>query len=146
MPELFARQNLKIEDTPCNWRAAVEICGALLVGAGAAEPAYTAAMIQAVETLGPYIVVVPHIALAHAAPGPSVLRDETVMAVFRQPVLFGSGNDPVHIVIGMSAAGHDSHLAQFGKFARILEDEAVYRRILACEDEEELYRYINSIG
>lgn len=52
-----------------DWRAALNLAGGLLEEAGKITPGYTAAMVQSVEDHGPYIVVAPGFALAHARPG-----------------------------------------------------------------------------
>jgi len=44
------------------------LAGAFLVDTDAVFPSYVDAMVRAVEELGPYMVVAPGIALAHARP------------------------------------------------------------------------------
>lgn len=142
---IFGLESIRIDEHTQDWKRAIEICGGLLVETGAATDQYTAAMVQAVENLGPYIVIVPHIAVAHAAAGLHVKRDGLVLTVFKEPVVFGSANDPVHIIIGICAVSTGSHLEQFKLFADILEDEQIYEEILSCNTETELCAYLNSI-
>ena len=56
-----------------DWRAAVAVVGAGLVATGAAKPEYTESMVRMIEEHGPYVVIAPGLALAHARPGPEVL-------------------------------------------------------------------------
>lgn len=145
MAELFAPGDIGIFEGQFDWPGAVRACGGLLLRSGAAGPEYIENMVRAVETLGPYIVVVPHIALAHAAPGPGVFRDGLCLCLFREPVIFGSENDPVHIVIGMCAASKDGHLAQFEPLADILDDPGLCGALLSCGSAGEIYEYLKKI-
>ena len=57
-----------------DWRDAIRRAGDALIASGAVTHAYTDEMIATVESLGPYIVIAPGIALAHSRPSPAVLR------------------------------------------------------------------------
>ena len=57
------------------WEDAVRQAGALLEKAGAIAPAYTQAMVDMVREMGPYIVIMPGVALAHARPEGNVTRN-----------------------------------------------------------------------
>ena len=50
------------------WEDAVRQAGALLEKAGAIAPAYTQAMVDMVREMGPYIVIMPGVALAMRGP------------------------------------------------------------------------------
>lgn len=49
-----------------DWRAAVRLAGAALVRSGVARPGYADKMIRMIEEHGPYVVIAPGLALAHA--------------------------------------------------------------------------------
>ena len=59
-------------------------------------------MINAVEELGPYIVIIPHIAIAHARPSDNVLKNGISLITLKEPVEFGNkDNDPVYYIFFM---------------------------------------------
>ena len=64
--------------TAADWRAAVQLAGAALAATGAAAPEYADEMIRMIEEHGPYVVIAPGLALAHARPGPEVHRRRAV--------------------------------------------------------------------
>jgi len=82
------------------------------------------------QKLGPYFVVAPGIAIAHAAPGVGVL--ETGMALLRleQPVVSGSNNDPVRLVFAFCAVDSDSHIELLAGFAQVMSAEGNVNRLL----------------
>jgi PTS system ascorbate-specific IIA component len=140
MIESFSVEHLTVETRVCGWEEAIRISGSLLQKTGAATADYIDAMIRTVQDLGPYIVVVPRIALAHAEAGRHVMLDSLSLAVFKEPVYFGSENDPVHIVIAMCAMSNDSHLEQIQQLTDIFEDEQFHIRIMDCDTPLELYQ------
>ena len=143
MRELFRREALAVDTQPRSWREAIRVAGALLLDAGSIEAGYIDAMIDAVETLGPYMVVAPHFAIAHAAAGAHVVKDDMALVVFREPVLFSTPNDPVHLMIGMCALRPESHLEQFRGLAELLTDEDVWQKFAASKTVDQLYRLAN---
>ena len=141
--ELFRRDVLHIERSPQSWQGAIRITGKLLLEAGSVEESYIQAMIDAVLELGPYIVIAPKIALAHAAAGVGILRDDMALIVFKEPVLFNCENDPVHLMIGLCALTPGSHIGQLKSLVALLNDEGVIDDFLACENLDQLYELVN---
>ncbi|UQN15030.1 PTS sugar transporter subunit IIA [Gulosibacter sp. ACHW.36C] len=106
-----------------DWRSAVIAAGDLLVQTGATEPEYTDSMLATIDEHGPYIVIAPGFALAHARPNASVKRTGLSFVRLANPVEFGAGdNDPVTIVMGMAAADSTEHQQALATLAGVLGD------------------------
>jgi len=107
-----------------NWEEAVRAGGALLVASGKVEERYVDAMVNAVNELGPYMVLAPGLALAHSRPEDGV--KEVCMSIINlaTPVEFGSQeNDPVYVIISFGGVDHESHIGMLQELARFLLDE-----------------------
>ena len=143
MKELFRKEVLHIEHGNHSWQNAIRVVGKIMLDVGSVEDGYINAMIDAVKELGPYIVIAPHIAIPHAAARENVLKNDMVIAVFKQPVLFGTENDPVHLMIGLCALEAHSHLEQLTALAQLLDDKDVWKKFLACETVEQLHAFVN---
>ena len=141
--ERFRLEALFIDFDPHDWQEAVSVVGKLMMDLGSIEEDYIQAMIDVINDIGPYIVVIPHLAIAHAAPATYVLKNDLVVGVFKEPICFGSDNDPVHIIIGLCALSPHSHLEQFQCIADIFSDEDAWLDFCACNTVEELYKLIN---
>jgi mannitol/fructose-specific phosphotransferase system IIA component (Ntr-type) len=103
------------------WREAVRQGGELLQLAGICEARYVDAMIRAVEQLGPYMVLAPGLALAHARPEDGVLKVGMSIITLSTPVDFGSKeNDPVKLVISFGGIDKTSHIGMLQELARFL--------------------------
>lgn len=125
--------------TASSWRDALRLAGGALVASGAATDPYTDAMIGLVEEHGPYIVISPGLAFAHARPGPAVLRDGLSVVTLESPVAFGHPhNDPVRVVLGFAVAGVGAHLESIGEIANLFNDQAVTGRIADATTADEV--------
>ncbi|MGH9184120.1 MAG: PTS sugar transporter subunit IIA [Acidimicrobiales bacterium] len=115
--ETAARVGVEAAD----WRAAVRAACEPLVEAGAVEPRYVDACVALVEEEGPYMVLAPGLALAHARPGDGVRRLCLAVATPVEPVEFGHpDNDPVDLVIVFGSPDSDQHVGLLAALARRL--------------------------
>jgi PTS system ascorbate-specific IIA component len=125
--------------TAPTWRDAMRLAGGALVESGAATDEYTDAMVGMVEEHGPYIVISPGLAFAHARPGGAVLRDGLAVVTLASPVAFGHPhNDPVRVVLGLAVAGVGTHLESIGEIANLFNDATVTGRIADATTADEV--------
>lgn len=85
MDDLIRKENIQVGVDVASWQDAVRSVGSLLLQAGSITNQYIEEMIQAVVELGPYMVLMPGFALAHAAPSAAVLRDDISLITLKTP-------------------------------------------------------------
>ncbi len=118
---LLSEECIALDVPAATWEEAVLAAGGLLERAGIAGPAYTGSMIDNVETNGPYIVVAPGFAFAHARPSAAVHRTGMSWVRLANPVAFGhKTNDPVSLVVALAAADDGAHAAAMAQLAKIV--------------------------
>jgi PTS system ascorbate-specific IIA component len=140
---MIAGDAIRIGEPAADWRAAVRASGDALVASGATEPAYTDEMIATVEQLGPYIVIAPGIALAHARPSPAVHRAGISIVTLAGGVPFGHRqNDPVFLVVGLAAPDDEGHVTALATLAELLAAEDRRNALLGAPDAETVRRLI----
>ena len=110
-------------------KEALQEIGEVLEEAGSTKAQYTNNMIQSYQELGPYFVIAPGIALAHAKPDESVLANDVALIVCQEPVVFNSHNDPVTLLFGLCATSGSSHMENIMEMANLLSDENKINRI-----------------
>ena len=111
MPKnIIKKDNIKLNVEVSNWREAIRVAGEILLMEGEIEKNYIENMIEAVEKYGPYIVIAPGIAFAHAKPGEYVNKDCISLIRLKEPVNFGCGKDEVSLVFAFGASGDDEHM------------------------------------
>lgn len=133
-PEAIAA-DVEVED----WRDAVRAAGDLLVKTGSATDAYTEQMLAALDRYGPYIVIMPGFALAHAQASDDVLRTGMSFVKLASPVRFGhETNDPVQLVAGLASRDKSDHMAALQQLAMFLSAPGKMDQLLAASTADEL--------
>lgn len=124
-----------------DWRGAVHTAGEALANAGSTLPAYGEEMVRMIEEHGPYVVIAPGLALAHARPGPTVLANGLAVVTLREPVKFGHPhNDPVSVVLGLAVADAETHLATVAELANVFNDESAIPALAAAASVDDVLR------
>lgn len=135
---------IRLQVAVLDWEGAVRAAGELLVNSGKCTPAYVEAMISAVRELGPYMVIAPGLALAHARPEAGMLVVGLSLVTLSTPINFGSEvNDPVSLVVAFGGVDHTQHIELLADLASYLEDDerrAALTAALSVERVRELLR------
>lgn len=135
---LLARAHRPADD----WRDAIHEACAPLLAAEAITDTYPDRCVAMVEEHGPYIVLAPGIALAHARPEDGVRRLAISAVTLEKAVSFGhDDNDPVDVVFAFGSPDADQHVGLLSSLAhhliggladrlRAAEDDATTQRVL----------------
>lgn len=143
---LIEKDHLRIHVPADTWEEAIAQAGAVLEEAGSITHDYVDAMIAAVQEFGPYIVIMPGFAIAHAAPCPAVKKEDIALVTLEKPLNFGSPNDPVLVVLCVSCIDHESHLNALQKVASALDSEAIIPQMAKAETADELFGILHHQG
>lgn len=113
--------------------------GKLLENAGFIEESYIQGMIDNYEENGPYFVLTPNIAIPHARVETGAKQIGLSLITLKKPIEFGNkANDPVEMVICLSATDHESHIEALAELANILMDRNIVEKILNAENKSEV--------
>jgi PTS system ascorbate-specific IIA component len=139
LAQAFADNSIRVGAVALDREHVMQLCGELLVASGRTTPDYTDAMLAALTELGPYFVIAPGIALAHAAPSEAVMATGLSLLTLAEPIVFGhESNDPVRLVVGLCAVDHDSHLELMAALAEFLADAETVNFVLNASDYEQI--------
>jgi mannitol/fructose-specific phosphotransferase system IIA component (Ntr-type) len=137
LADYISEDMIQLQLSVADWQEAVRAGGKLLLQAGKCEPRYVDAMVDAVKTMGPYMVLAPGLALAHARPEDGVLELGMSIITLATPVEFGSvANDPVRLIISFGGVDKESHIEMLRSLAEFLSDE----------DNQTLLKEANSVS
>jgi len=129
-----------------DWEEAVRTAGDLLYRKGVVEERYIDHMVQIVKEIGPYIVLIKGVALAHARPEDGAKAIGLSLVTLKKPVCFGNKeNDPVNLVFALSAVDNSSHLDLIREMALVFENEQELEQLANCETEEEMLTIIRKV-
>jgi PTS system ascorbate-specific IIA component len=122
---ILAESAIIVGAEAADWRDAVRLAGRALTESGSTRPGYADEMIRMIEEHGPYVVIAPGLALAHARPGPDVLADGVAVVTLATPVFFGHPhNDPVTVVLGLAVKSADAHIETVAELANVFNDSS----------------------
>lgn len=120
-----------------DWREAIERAAEPLLEEGIIERPYIAAMIKKVEGLGPYIVIAPDVAIAHAKPEEGVLRTGMSLLLVHDGVLFSAeAKHRVRALFALASEDGESHLTALSQLTTLLRDEANRERLAGADSAQ----------
>ena len=142
MTEDTVEVNVEVSD----WEEAVRTAGNLLYKNGYVEACYVDSMVDIVKAVGPYIVLLKGVALAHARPSQGAKKIGLSLITLTTPVNFGNAdNDPVSLVFALSAVDNSSHLELLGELSQIFGDEEGMEELAKASTKQELLDRIHKI-
>jgi ascorbate PTS system EIIA or EIIAB component len=140
LSDLIDPSAISLDQVVSDWEEAIRSSGRLLEAIGVAKPAYTQSMVDSVHENGPYIVVAPGFAFAHARPSEAVLRTGMSWVRLAAPVEFGhKSNDPVTLVVALAATDSTTHQEAMASLARLLGDPKKKAALDDAGSPEEVY-------
>jgi ascorbate PTS system EIIA or EIIAB component len=122
---------------------AIKLASQLLVTSGHAQAPYVNRVLENFEKLGPYFVVAPGIAIAHATPGDDVLSPGLSLLKLNQPVVSGAQeNDPVSLIFALCTPDSDQHIEMLGEFAQLMSDPGIVNSLLKASAESVIQKIL----
>ncbi|WP_329799188.1 PTS sugar transporter subunit IIA, partial [Escherichia coli] len=107
-----------------DWREAVAISCRPLIENGSIEPRYVDAIYRSHDTIGPYYVVGPGIAMPHARPEEGANKLSLALTLIPSGVNFDADeNDPVKLLIVLAATDSTSHIEAISQLAKLFDNE-----------------------
>lgn len=138
LDQLLTSSTIALQAQAANWEQAVRLAGKLLLLDGSITAEYIDAMVNAVKEIGPYMVIAPGIALAHARPEDGVLSVCMSLVRLADPVEFGAEkNDPVDLVFALGGSDNKEHISALKQLAEFLQDESLVASLRVCKTVRE---------
>ena len=131
----FGPNSIALITAQLEFEAAVSQAVELLVLDGRATSRYVDEVLQSLRELGPYFVVAPGIAIAHARPSESVIEVGFSLLHLSSGVTSGSENDPVHLLFAFCSSDADSHIELLGQFAESISTPGKIERLMNASAE-----------
>jgi mannitol operon transcriptional antiterminator len=147
LADLLHAETIALQVAASNWVDVVHEAGDLLLSTGAIEPEYVQAMQSLIEQHGPYVVIMPGVALLHAHPGKGVNRICMSMVTLKEPVRFGHPrHDPVRLAVAMGTIDDRSHWRALRQLVDLLNDAEMVSRIQSIGTKGRVVELISEIS
>ncbi|MCO6542445.1 MAG: PTS sugar transporter subunit IIA [Lactobacillus sp.] len=131
--------------SPKDWKEALKQASDKLIEHGYIKPGYTDEIINNVVTNGPYIVIVPGVAMPHAmAESDNVLGTAIGFTKFPQPVVFDENNPDSHAQLFFTLAARDPkiHLKNISDLSEVLMADGFIEKLLNIQNVEDFKKIV----
>ncbi len=133
---LFAPGSIAVIDSAESFSEAIAQSANLLVIAGHAKAEYVDRVLANFQKLGPYFVVAPGIAIAHAHPAEDVISPGLSLLKLNNPVSSGAtANDPISLVFSLCTPDSEKHIEMLGEFALLMSEQSIVNSLLKASAE-----------
>lgn len=142
--KMLSEQAIALDVEVQNAEDAIKFAGELLKHANLCSDEYVNAMLINYRENGSYFVIAPKLALPHARPEAGAIHAGISFLKLATPINFGHPeNDPVSLVIGISATSSDLHLEVIRKIVTVLGDTKNLESLLVANSKEQVLALFN---
>ncbi|WP_414048557.1 BglG family transcription antiterminator [Macrococcus animalis] len=145
LKELLTEEFIQTHLEVTTWQESIKQASAPLLSKNIITEEYINAMINSVIDLGPYIVIMPDIAIPHARPEDGALEVGLAFANFKEPVIFPNDKS-VKAMIVLSAKDQNAHLKALAEMTEILGKNKYLSILKTATNKEEIINLINNIN
>ncbi len=126
------------------WEDAIKSSAKPLKEQGYLTDDYVKAMIESVNTHGPYIVIAPNIAMPHARPEDGAKKVGFSVTITQKPVEFSE--DPSHhaqLLVTLSCVDSDTHLQMMQALVDVLGDPDNIDKLVKADSPDTVVELFN---
>ncbi|RDI41631.1 PTS sugar transporter subunit IIA [Falsibacillus pallidus] len=140
----YLENTINFMDSVSTWEESVKAAAQPLLKHGNIDESYVEDMISNIHKFGPYIVIVPGIAMPHAQNKGGVNQNGVSLLKLNKPVLYPE-NKEVNLVLVLAATDSSGHLDLISDLSSVLADEEVKTSLENAESKEEILRLIRDV-
>lgn len=119
------------------WEDAVRMVSDPLIAQECILPSYQEAMIQNINSLGSYMILMPGVAMPHSRPEDGVLQTSVSLLILEKPVLF-PGEQEAWFILCLAAKSSDEHIEVIESIAELLGDDDKLEQLKQAKSIEQI--------
>jgi PTS system mannitol-specific IIA component len=135
------KNNINVVDEVSCWQEAIKVAAAPLKEKGFIKEEYISAMVENVVKNGPYIVIMPGIAMPHSRPEDGVLKTGVSLLKLSKSVKFPEDNN-VELIIVLAANDSEMHLQLISGLTNLLMEEESMEKLFLAKSKQEVLECI----
>lgn len=136
--EILSGDKVQIKEQVDNWEQGIALAAQPLLNQDYFEQSYITSMIDSVKKLGPYIVIAPEIAIAHARPNDEVNKIGLSLLKLNQHINFSEEGHYASLIFVLSAVDNEGHLEILRHLATTLGDQEVVNQLLKAQEVKDI--------
>ena len=136
--DYFPESSISVIHAAKDWQEAIEFSMVSLLAINYVNESYIQAIKDSTTRNGPYYILAPGVAMPHARPECGALKTGMSLTLIEQPVYFPENNEPIKLLIGLSAADADSHIGAIQALSELLCEDEILEQLLTAISEKQL--------
>ncbi|SCP96536.1 PTS sugar transporter subunit IIA [Anaerobium acetethylicum] len=125
------------------WEESIRIGCKPIEADGTVDPRYAEQIIECVKKYGPYIIIIPNVAMPHSQEGAEGVNKTAISFMkVKEAVHFEEGNPEkdANLFFTLASCNPDEHMANMVKLSEMLMNEELVEELLKAEGPEDLLR------
>ena len=144
--EFVEKKHVKFADSAPDWREAIRMSCEVLEADGTIEENYKEDIIACVEKYGPYIVIVPGIAMPHSTEGAVGCNGTAISFMKVEEEVDFDPEDPdkrAKLFFSLAAIDHDQHIQNIQSLMDTLMNEDIVEALMNAKTKGDLEKIAN---
>ncbi|MBS5038041.1 MAG: PTS sugar transporter subunit IIA [Fusobacterium sp.] len=133
---------IQVVESAENWEKAIETAAQPLIKNGKIKYGYVENIIKNIRELGPYIILLPGVAMPHARPDENVIESSLSLLKINKGVSFSEDTEDVKLMFVLAAKDSNSHIDIIEQLTELLGDDEKIERLMNAETVEEVENLI----
>lgn len=139
--KIFQNKHYKFAKEASSWQEAIHMSCEPLLKDGSINENYVQSIISCIEEYGPYIVIIPNVAMPHSQITEDGVNKTAISFMkLEKPVSFVEGDSEKDAIIFFTVASCDKeqHMENIVMLASIFENNELIKELIKIEKPEEL--------
>lgn len=141
--EFVEKKHYLFAESAKDWKEAIQMSCKSLEADNTVGSNYAGEIIRCVEKYGPYIVLMPGVAMPHSQEGATGVNDTAIgFMKLETPVSFDDADPDMsaQLFFTLASCDHDVHLKNMQKLSELLMNEDVVGELMKAKAPEDLIR------
>lgn len=141
--DIVANKHYKFAKEASSWQEAVRMSCEPLLADGTIEETYVKAIIDCITEYGPYIIIVPNVAMPHSQLSAEGVNKTSISFMrLEKPVSFDENDSEkdASLFFTIASCNPDEHMGNIMKLTEILSNEELLLELAKAETPEDLIR------
>lgn len=134
--------HIQVIESAENWEKAIETAAQPLIKNGKIKYGYVENIIKNIKELGPYIILLPGVAMPHARPDENVMESSLSLLKINKGVSFSEDTEDVKLMFVLAAKDSNSHIEIIEQLTELLGDDEKIEKLMNAETVEEVENLI----
>lgn len=139
--EFVEKKHYIFVDKVSSWEESIRVACKPIEEDGTVDSSYAEQIISCIKKYGPYIIIIPNVAMPHSQEGAQGVHKTAVSFMkVKEPVSFAEGDDEKNATLFFTLASCNSeeHMKNMVRLSEMLMNEELVKELMKVESSEEL--------